>query len=92
MVVRMRLNRSQSGKRRSHHALTGVRTSKCDCGALRISHRACPECGKYNGHVVIDVVARAKRESRRAKRRQTELKESGQITESNKEKETTSQI
>ncbi|HVU75705.1 MAG TPA: 50S ribosomal protein L32, partial [Candidatus Paceibacterota bacterium] len=53
----MRRNRSQTAQRRSHHALTGAETSKCECGALRQSHRACPECGKYNGRVVIDVVA-----------------------------------
>ena len=53
---------------------------------MRLSHRACPECGKYNGQIIIDVVARAKRQARREKRRNKELKESGQITES-KEKE-----
>ena len=85
MVVRMRRNHSQTAKRRSHHALTAANLAKCDCGALRVSHRACPECGKYNGRVVIDVVARAKRETRRAKRRQTDMRESGQQTETKKE-------
>ena len=85
MVVRMRANRSKTGKRRSHHALTGVRLSTCECGALRISHRACPQCGKYNGHIVIDVVARTKREQRREKRRRKELQESGQVTGEAKE-------
>ena len=74
--------------RRSHHALKGVRTTKCECGALRLPHRACATCGKYNGRVVIDVVAEAKRQARRNKRREKELKESGQITESKKEAET----
>jgi len=86
MVVRMRRNRSETAKRRSHHALTGVHTVKCECGSYRLPHRACPSCGKYNGRIIIDVVARAKREARRAKRRQTALRESGQITE-DKEKE-----
>lgn len=86
MVVRMRRNRSETAKRRSHHALTGARTVKCECGALRLPHTACPSCGKYNGRVIIDVVARAKREARRDKRRQAALRESGQITE-DKEKE-----
>jgi hypothetical protein len=36
---------------------------------LRQSHRACLQCGKYNDKLVIDVVARANREIRRAKRR-----------------------
>jgi len=83
----MRRNHSQTAQRRSHHALSNVRVSRCDCGELRVSHRACPNCGKYNGRVVIDVVARGKRDARRAKRRETELRESGQATEK-KEKET----
>jgi large subunit ribosomal protein L32 len=84
----MRRNRSQTAKRRSHHAISGTRVSTCDCGALRVSHRACPSCGKYNGRVVIDIVARAKRDARRAKRKQTELRESGQSTETTEAKET----
>lgn len=87
MVVRMRVNRSKTGKRRSHHAIAGQRLAKCECGALRVSHRACPECGKYNGNVIIDIVARAKRATRREKRKQTDLRASGQTTET-KEAET----
>ena len=87
MVVRMRRNRSQTAKRRSHHAISGTRLATCECGALRVSHRACPSCGKYNGRVVIDVVGRAKREARRVKRKQKELRESGQDT-GDKQKET----
>lgn len=82
----MRRNRSQTAKRRSHHALSKVRTAKCECGALRMPHRACPECGKYRGRVVVDVVARAAREQRRETRKAKALRESGQITE-DKEKE-----
>jgi ribosomal protein L44E len=59
----------------------------CECGAPRLAHRACPSCGKYNGRVVIDVVARTARAQRRDKRKQKELRESGQATE-NKEKAT----
>ena len=84
----MRRNRSQTAQRRSHHAIAGQRLSKCECGASRISHRACPECGKYNGKVVIDIVAAAKRTARREKRKETELRASGQSQET-KEKETT---
>lgn len=90
MVVRMRRNRSETAKRRSHHAISPAKLTRCECGALRLSHRACASCGKYNGRVIIDVVARAKREARREKRRSKELKESGQIAERNKEEEATS--
>jgi len=84
----MRANRSKTGMRRSHAALSGTRLSLCECGAERVSHRACPACGKYNGRVVIDVVARAKRQTARTKRREKALRESGQLT-SEKEKEKT---
>ncbi len=84
MVVRMRANRSKTGMRRSHAAISGARLSKCECGANKLPHRACAACGKYNGKVVIDIVARMEREQRRTKRREKELKESGKET---KEKE-----
>jgi large subunit ribosomal protein L32 len=81
----MRRNRSETAKRRSHQALVAAQSLKCECGALRLSHRACASCGKYRGRIIIDVVARAKREARRAKRRETALRESGQVTEDKKE-------
>ncbi|MDO8481618.1 MAG: 50S ribosomal protein L32 [bacterium] len=87
MVVRMRANRSKTGMRRSHAAISGTRLAKCSCGANRIAHRACLECGKYNGRIVIDIVARTKREQRRLKKRTTELRESGRDTGETKEKE-----
>jgi large subunit ribosomal protein L32 len=83
----MRRNHSQTAQRRNNHAIAGQRLSACECGASRMSHRACPQCGTYNGRIVIDVVARAKRNARRAKRKQTELRESGQSAET-KDKET----
>ena len=82
----MRRNKSQTAKRRSHHALAAKRTATCECGALRAPHRACSNCGKYNGNIIVDVVARAKRDQRRTKRKELELRQSGQVTES-KEKE-----
>ena len=68
MTVRMRINRSATKKRRSHHALSGERLSKCaDCGALHIPHRVCMACGKYNGKVVIDVVKAVEKKTVKAK-------------------------
>lgn len=29
-------------------------TVKCECGAVRLAHRACPSCGKYDGRQVIE--------------------------------------
>lgn len=86
MVVRMRRNRSQTAKRRSHHALSAASLQRCECGALRRPHRACATCGKYNGRVVTDVVAEAEKLQKRAKRREKELMASGQITPDTAEK------
>ena len=59
MVVRMRHNRSQTGHTRSHHALKAQGLNTCECGAPRVSHRACPACGRYNGRVVLDLAGKA---------------------------------
>ncbi|MEK7567508.1 MAG: 50S ribosomal protein L32 [Patescibacteria group bacterium] len=64
----MRINRSATRKRRSHHALIGARFSKCaDCGAVHIPHRVCTSCGKYNGRVVIDMVKAVSKKASKAK-------------------------
>ena len=78
MVVRMRRNTSQTAKRRSHHALSSARLTK-EKGESRprLRHRASKETGLYRGKVAIDVVARAKREARRMKRKEKELRASG---------------
>ena len=80
MVVRMRLNRSKTGRRRSHHALVASRLITCSCGGLRQNHRVCASCGKYGEKVVIDIVARTKRDALRSKRRDKAMKESGRAT------------
>ncbi len=85
MVVRMRRNRSQTAKRRSHHALANKQVAKDEAGNLYLSHRVNPVTGKYRGRQVIDVEARAKRLARRAKRRATALRASGQETSSKTE-------
>ncbi len=59
MVVRMRHTRAQTRNRRSHHALQAHALVACECGATRVSHRACPSCGRYRGRVVVDLAKRA---------------------------------
>lgn len=68
MVNHMRHNRSRVGMTRSHHALTAKGLSVCpDCKAKRISHRACTNCGKYNGRVVLDVLAKTVKKEKKLK-------------------------
>jgi ribosomal protein L32 len=80
----MRRNRSQTAKRRSHHALSSTRATRCECGALRQQHRACAQCGKYGGKVILDVAGRAARDARRMKRREKELRASGHAEKADK--------
>jgi len=69
MVVRMRHTRSHTRNRRSHHALVAHTLVACECGAPRVSHRACPACGRYNGRVVVDVAAKASAKAARREKR-----------------------
>jgi ribosomal protein L32 len=85
----MRRNRSQTAKRRSHHALKSQHVSLDTAGNAYQSHRMNPVTGMYNGRQVIDIVARAERAARRKKRRDKELRASGQPTEGDKKKEDT---
>lgn len=74
MVVRMRHTRSQTAQRRSHHALKARVFSVCECGHPRLSHQACPSCGRYKGRVVVDLVAKA---TARAQKRAKKLAKEG---------------
>jgi len=64
------------GMTRSHHALTAQGISVCpDCNAKRISHKVCANCGKYNGRVVLDVLAKTiKKEKKLKAQAKTEAK------------------
>ena len=69
MVVRMRSTHAHTANRRSHHALVARSLTKCECGNMRVSHRACPVCGRYNGRVAVDLVAKtAARVAKRSKK------------------------
>jgi large subunit ribosomal protein L32 len=72
MVIRMRHTRAHTANRRSHHALKAHSLAKCECGVMRVSHRACPNCGRYNGKVVTDVAAKA--EARAARKEKNAAK------------------
>ena len=66
----MRSTKSHRNNRRSHHHIDPVALSQCECGAHHQRHRACKACGKYNGRVVIDVVAQTERMQKRVARKQ----------------------
>ncbi|HVV39054.1 MAG TPA: 50S ribosomal protein L32 [Candidatus Paceibacterota bacterium] len=69
MVIRMRHTRAHTANRRSHHALKAQHLTTCECGNPRVSHRACPACGRYNGRVVVDVAGKlAARQAKAAKK------------------------
>lgn len=73
MVVRMRHTRAHTANRRSHHALKAQKLAVCECGAPRVSHRACAACGRYRGRIVVDVAAKmAAKSARKAKRGKSE--------------------
>ncbi len=74
MVVRMRHTRAHTANRRSHHALEAQVFAKCECGAMRVSHRACPNCGRYRGRVAVDVAAKTAAKSQKKAKKDTAQK------------------
>lgn len=50
-----RVSKARKNKRRAHDALPRVGTSTCsNCGARKLPHRVCPECGFYKGREVVE--------------------------------------
>ena len=76
MTVRMRINRSATGKRRSGHGLEEPRLSKCsNCGAPHLRHHMCSACGHYRGHLVTDVAAKVEKKVLKKEARRKEMGE-----------------
>ena len=49
-VPKRKTSKTRKNWRRSHHALAAPGRSKCpNCGADRLPHRVCGECGHYRG-------------------------------------------
>ncbi len=70
----MRHTRSHTANRRSHHALKAVNLSMCsDCGAPKLNHAMCANCGKYDKRVVVDVHATLAKKEKKMKERNKEL-------------------
>ncbi|MCE2390083.1 MAG: 50S ribosomal protein L32 [Proteobacteria bacterium] len=55
-VPKKRTSKSRKRMRRSHHALRAPGLSVCPvCGASKLPHRVCAECGTYRGRQVVEV-------------------------------------
>ncbi|MDR0813227.1 MAG: 50S ribosomal protein L32 [Oscillospiraceae bacterium] len=54
-VPKSKVSKQRRDKRRSSvWKLAAPNLSKCpECGELRVSHRTCPKCGKYNSREVV---------------------------------------
>jgi large subunit ribosomal protein L32 len=50
-----RHSKQRRNKRRTHYKATVPSTSTCsNCGAVKIPHRVCPECGYYRGKLAVE--------------------------------------
>ena len=86
----MRVNRSHTGNRRSHHALKEPRLSKCtNCSAAHLRHRMCPDCGHYRGRLVVDVVAKKEARMKRREEKLKAMEEEGEEADSQANQEQT---
>jgi len=64
----MRSTRSHTGNRRSHHALKNRRFLACaNCGASKLPHAVCLNCGTYKGKKMIDMSAKLAKKAKKAK-------------------------
>ena len=55
-VPKRRHSKSRRNKRRANFKLAAPAQSTCkNCGAIKLPHRVCPECGNYKGRVAIEM-------------------------------------
>ena len=53
-----KISKTRRDKRRTHYKATEPALSACsNCGAIKLMHRVCPECGYYRGQVAIETAA-----------------------------------
>ncbi|MGF1472019.1 MAG: 50S ribosomal protein L32 [Rubrobacteraceae bacterium] len=57
-VPKKKHSQARRDQRRAHDALRSPNLVECpNCGARRMPHRVCPECGSYKGRTVVAVEA-----------------------------------
>lgn len=55
-VPKKKMSKSKTRTRRAHGALQAPNTGDCpQCGAPKLPHRVCPECGHYRGRRIFTV-------------------------------------
>lgn len=53
-VPKRKTSKMKIRSRHAANAFKGLQTSECsDCGAAKLPHRICPECGFYKGKLVV---------------------------------------
>ncbi|MCE5393360.1 MAG: 50S ribosomal protein L32 [Acidithiobacillus sp.] len=59
-VPQSKTSKSKRDMRRAHDFLVAPNTSTCDhCGASKLPHHVCPECGYYKGREMVRKAAQA---------------------------------
>lgn len=55
-LPKRKISKQRKNNRRSHHAITAPALGKCpECGAAKLAHAVCTNCGTYKGVQVIKV-------------------------------------
>ena len=53
-----RHSKTRGRKRRTHYKAQAPSFGECkNCGAAKLLHRACPNCGHYNGREIVPTEA-----------------------------------
>ncbi len=56
-----KLSKGRRDRRRAHDSLPATHVVRCpQCGAMRLPHHACPDCGTYKGETVFEVESEKK--------------------------------
>ena len=55
-VPKRKTSKARRDKRRANHGVETPALAKCpQCNEMRLSHRACPNCGYYKGRLVLEL-------------------------------------